>query len=239
MSKPIIVMDSGIGGLSVLRKLCENFPNERYIYLSDLKNMPYGNKSSEEVKKFALKNLKRSLKRNPKFIVVACNTMSVTAREIFQTHSPVPVFFIKPDLNKLRDLGESNCLLICTCLTALNPEIKSLKNSPYNCVMQLSDLAEKIEKSNNLSEIFLNYSLKNLLKQKKYIFLGCTHYIEMREVFKSINNDLIFFDGSENLLAQISCFCTQEKKLKKTKVKFIGSGKKHVKNTFYKNRIGN
>ena len=52
---PIGIFDSGLGGLSVLQKLTELLPREKFIYLGDTAHVPYGNKSSESIKKHSVR----------------------------------------------------------------------------------------------------------------------------------------------------------------------------------------
>ncbi|MAK01199.1 MAG: glutamate racemase, partial [Flavobacteriaceae bacterium] len=74
MDKAIGLFDSGIGGLSILNSLVEKLPYENFVYLSDNKNCPYGNKSQEQIINFSLKNSKKLIELNCKMIIVACNT---------------------------------------------------------------------------------------------------------------------------------------------------------------------
>ena len=75
MNKKIGVLDSGIGGTTVLDKMVELLPNEEYVYYKDTKNNPYGEKSEEELYKI-VKGIVTFLinKKNCKMIVLACNT---------------------------------------------------------------------------------------------------------------------------------------------------------------------
>ena len=73
----IAVIDSGIGGISVLRELIKSFPCEKFLYFGDNKNTPYGNKSKRDLLNLAIHNI-NILKSYPiKAIVLACNTLSV------------------------------------------------------------------------------------------------------------------------------------------------------------------
>ena len=82
MTKPICLFDSGIGGLTVLKKLIQKYPNENYIYLADLANVPYGDKTKEEIKEIATNNIEWLSKFDPKIIIMACNASStVIARD--------------------------------------------------------------------------------------------------------------------------------------------------------------
>lgn len=73
-TRPIGVFDSGVGGLTVLKRLKEILPNEDYIYFGDTKRVPYGEKSKDEVEKYARQIIHFMNEKNTKIIVIACNT---------------------------------------------------------------------------------------------------------------------------------------------------------------------
>ena len=77
--RPIGVFDSGVGGLSVLRALRERLPNERFVYLGDTARVPYGTKSAETVRTYALNAGAFFEERDVKLLVVACNSASSVA----------------------------------------------------------------------------------------------------------------------------------------------------------------
>ncbi|HPT42184.1 MAG TPA: glutamate racemase, partial [Candidatus Gastranaerophilaceae bacterium] len=79
--KPIAFFDSGVGGITVFKKVKELLPYENYIYFGDLKNLPYGEKTSEELYKFVDNILKFFEKQDVKAVVMACNTTSATVYE--------------------------------------------------------------------------------------------------------------------------------------------------------------
>ena len=81
--RPIGVFDSGIGGLTVLRDLLRDFPNENFIYLGDTARLPYGSKSAETVRHYSVQNMKYLVSQDVKALVVACNTAST---QIFESH---------------------------------------------------------------------------------------------------------------------------------------------------------
>ncbi len=76
--------DSGIGGLTVFEKVKKLLPNENYIYFGDTKNVPYGNKTNEELLKFTTEIFKFLEKQNVKAVVMACNTNFSTIYEKFK-----------------------------------------------------------------------------------------------------------------------------------------------------------
>ena len=78
-SGPIGVFDSGVGGLTVLKSILEQFPNEDLIYLADQAHVPYGNRPLEEIQKFSVGITKYFIEQKAKLVVVACNTASAAA----------------------------------------------------------------------------------------------------------------------------------------------------------------
>lgn len=75
---PIGVIDSGVGGLSVLKCLHKNLPCEDFIYLGDTARTPYGSRSADEVKRFTGEMLDWLEAQGVKLVVIACNTITVT-----------------------------------------------------------------------------------------------------------------------------------------------------------------
>lgn len=88
---PIGVFDSGMGGLTVLRALAAHLPQERFLYLGDTARLPYGTKSADTVKRYALQAAGALMSRGVKMVVVACNTASVSLPAISEALAPLPV----------------------------------------------------------------------------------------------------------------------------------------------------
>ncbi|MGM0555155.1 MAG: glutamate racemase [Myxococcota bacterium] len=88
---PIGVFDSGVGGLTVMRAIADLLPHEHLVYLGDTARVPYGNRGSDTVRRYALNATNLLVNRGVKAIVVACNTASAYALEAVNTHFDVPV----------------------------------------------------------------------------------------------------------------------------------------------------
>lgn len=88
---PIAVFDSGLGGLTVVRELSAALPGEPIVYLGDSARVPYGIKSLETVRQFALQCAAFLMQFQPKLLVVACNTASAAAIDAVEDHCPIPV----------------------------------------------------------------------------------------------------------------------------------------------------
>jgi len=81
---PIGVLDSGVGGLSVLKTLREKMPAEDFIYLGDTANTPYGSRTEEDVRALVEKVLNFFDTQNVKLVVIACNTITVLGPDTLQ-----------------------------------------------------------------------------------------------------------------------------------------------------------
>ncbi len=89
---PIGVFDSGVGGLTVLRALTRALPHEDFLYLGDTARLPYGTKSPESIRRYALQAAALLRDRGVKCLVVACNTASAVALDdLAAEFAPVPV----------------------------------------------------------------------------------------------------------------------------------------------------
>ncbi|MCT3436226.1 glutamate racemase, partial [Limosilactobacillus fermentum] len=90
-NRPIGVMDSGLGGLSVVRVIQQKLPNEEVIFVGDQGHFPYGTKDQAEVRQLALSIGSFLLKHDVKMMVVACNTATAAALPALQAALPFPV----------------------------------------------------------------------------------------------------------------------------------------------------
>ncbi len=200
----IAVIDSGVGGISVLKELVKNFPNERFIYFGDNYNAPYGNLSRQNLLSVTIKNINFVKRYNVKAIVLACNTLSVNLYNEIKEYSALPTFCVFPPVESCKMSGEKT-LLLATERTALN--FDTAKNFD---VLGLKDLALIIEK-NILNLIgfdfegYFNEISKIKLKKGFYknVILGCTHYNFIKKQIFIHFRPQKFYDGTENLIKEM------------------------------------
>jgi glutamate racemase len=91
-NRPIAVYDSGVGGLSVLRALLNELPNEDFIYLGDQAHVPYGERSLEALRELADGVTRFFIQQGAKIIVIACNTASAAALKYLRAKYPEQIF---------------------------------------------------------------------------------------------------------------------------------------------------
>lgn len=92
-TKPIGVFDSGIGGVTVLKEILKILPKENYIYYSDSKNNPYGDKKDEEILEICNSVVQLLIQKKCKAIVIACNTASAKAVKYLREKYPRNTFY--------------------------------------------------------------------------------------------------------------------------------------------------
>lgn len=211
---PVGVFDSGLGGLSVLRKCMMVMPYENFIYYGDSLYAPYGTKSLEEVRERSFTVVERLLEQGVKGIVVACNTATSAAVRLMRERYPqLPLVGIEPAIKPaaLRHPG-SMVLVMATPMTLAEEKFKRLKGQ-YERVARIVDvpcggLMEYIEHS-----ILSGAELEAYLSEKLAVFpmervgaivLGCTHYPFIRDTLRKLVGERVdIIDGSEGTAREI------------------------------------
>ena len=120
---PIGVFDSGVGGLSVLKVLQEQFPNENFIYIGDNANNPVGNRPTEEITEIACR-IAETLHQVPvKLMVIACNTFTVVALDEVRSRVNVPVIGVSQGVKTAIRESNSNTIGIMATVATVNSHI--------------------------------------------------------------------------------------------------------------------
>ena len=213
--KNVLLIDSGSGGVNILKECVKICPYCNYLLYCDHENMPYGAKSKKELVEITEKNLLK-IGNFFKFdiVIFACNTLTATVidemREKFcdiDFIGTVPA--IKPALTEFE---ERDILLIATKTTLENNKlIAKYKNSGIK-FKALNKLAPLIDE--NLDEIdkIYPYLKKELKGNFKAIVLGCTHYMAVENLLKDIYKDAKIFDSSNGVARRLLSF-EQERNL--------------------------
>ena len=194
--KPIGVFDSGIGGLTVVKRLATTLPNESIIYFGDTARVPYGSKSNSTVIEYSIQNTKFLLQKNIKALVVACNTASSIAIPDLKKMFDIPIIgMIEPGSRMaLKKSQSKNIGVIGTRATvgnlAYSKEIKRLNGSAQvvekPCPLFVPLAEEGWIKHQATFEIAEEY-LKELREIGiDTLVLGCTHYPILTEVIQKV-----------------------------------------------------
>jgi glutamate racemase len=184
--KPIGVFDSGVGGLSVLRAIWEELPEESVIYFADQAHVPYGSRSLQEVRSFSEEITQYLLDRGSKLIVVACNTASAAALHNLRATFPrIPFVGMEPAVKPAAEHTHSKKVgVLATPATFQGALYASVVERFANGVElhqhTCPGLVQQIERGNLYTpetQKILKNALHPMLKLGiDTIVLGCTHY---------------------------------------------------------------
>ncbi|MDP2912729.1 MAG: glutamate racemase, partial [Candidatus Omnitrophota bacterium] len=195
-SRPIGIFDSGVGGLTVARRIQEILPNEDVVYFGDTARVPYGTKSKATVTKFSVENVEFLMTHNVKMVVVACNTASSLSLDFLKRCFKVPIIgVIKPGARSAINATRNKIIgVIGTQATvssgAYEKAIKKI-NQKISVITQSCPLFVPLveegwgdkEIARDIASIYLKP-----LKAKKIdtLILGCTHYPILEGVIKKV-----------------------------------------------------
>ena len=192
-NRPIGIFDSGVGGITVLKEIQKELPNEDYIYLGDTENFPYGEKSQDEIVKLAIKNVEYLIKKDVKIIVIACGTATSQAIESLHLKFDIPIVgIIEPTIQYVKKQKYKEIGVIATEGTIRNGawEKKLKENIPNINVISracpmLATIAEEgratgEEGRNAIREYMKPFKEKRIDK----IILGCTHFPIYEQVIR-------------------------------------------------------
>ena len=191
----IAVFDSGVGGISVLRQLCRELPQERFLYFGDSANAPYGNRSVEQVRQLTLDAAKMLMGRNVKALVVACNTATAAAIELLrQTYPDEIIIGIEPAVKLAAGrYPQGHIGVMATQVTLRQERFEDLiaRHGGTAAVERipapgLVELIEQGKADSPETEELLTGILAPWLGKLDALVLGCTHYPFVKKVISRI-----------------------------------------------------
>ncbi|NOT03428.1 MAG: glutamate racemase [Anaerolineales bacterium] len=186
LENPIGVFDSGVGGLSVLRAMREQMPNESVIYFGDQGHVPYGPRSMEEIQKFSEGITRFLLEQNSKLIVVACNTASAAALKYLRGRFPdVPFVGMEPAVKPAAETTKTGKVGVLATPATFQGALYASVVERFGAGVELFQhtcpgLVGQIE-NGELDSMSTRRILEDALtpmleKNIDTVVLGCTHY---------------------------------------------------------------
>ena len=196
--------DSGIGGLTVLNRAMKEMCGE-FIYYADTDNVPYGEKTKDEIRGFSDRAVDFLANQGAEIIVIACNTATSAAAGFLRGKYSMPIIGMEPAVKPaITDARGKRVLVTATPLTIKEDKLKRLiasQNAQDKVDLlplpKLVGFAEKLEFVSPAAEGYLREKLSAFdLDRYSKVVLGCTHFNYFKDLFKAIlPNDTQIIDG--------------------------------------------
>ena len=193
-ARKIAVFDSGVGGLTVLRELYQQLPNESILYFGDTARLPYGTRSQSEILQFVREIIIWAIDQDVKMIVMACNTSSALALETVQSEFNIPILGVilpgaKAAVQKGRRIG-----VIATPATvtsnAYRQAIQEMDATVQVWQVSCPEFVPLIEENRihdpYTYQVAQEYLAPLLDQRIDTLIYGCTHYPHLAPVLRSL-----------------------------------------------------
>ncbi|HHY72792.1 MAG TPA: glutamate racemase [Bacillus bacterium] len=201
MNRPIGVIDSGVGGLTVAKEIMRQLPKEEIIYLGDTARCPYGSRPVEEVKKFTWELTNHLLNYNIKMLVIACNTATALVLDDIRATITIPVVgVIYPGARTALKVTKNNHIGVIGTVGTIRSGSYEQALKSINHHVEVESLAcpsfvPIVESGNYEDEDARNIVKESLAPLKVHdidtLILGCTHYPILRPVIQQVMGEKV------------------------------------------------
>lgn len=240
--KYIGIFDSGVGGLTLVKSLLEQLPNENIVYLADSKHMPYGDKTNEQIISYVMDDVKFLSTYDLKAIVIACNTADSIASSSLRNKYKLPIYGVIDSTAKMAAKETNNNRIGVIATTAsINSNVyqeKILANNPYVKVFAqacpfLTPLIEegKFDIGNQEIRLILEDYLSPLINNNiDTLVLGCTHYDLLTPIIKDMYHHLNIVSSSRCVIDVIKKEIEINNNKNNEQLYFVSSDAKRFRN---------
>lgn len=208
----IAFFDSGIGGLCVLEEATENLSAD-FLFYADRANAPYGEKSKEDILKYADEACEFLIEKGAQAIVLACNTATSVAAEILREKYSLPIIGMEPAVKYALDLdGVKRVLVIATPVTVRGEKMKKLIGRVDKAhlvdLLALPQLVKFAEKGEFDSDNVTSYLIKEFepydFTKYSALVLGCTHFNYFKNTLrKLLPTSVKLTDGNKGTVKEL------------------------------------
>ena len=205
-NRPIGVFDSGLGGLTAVRKLRRILPDENIIYFGDTGRMPYGGRPRGQMRTIARQNIAFAESFGVKVILAACGTISSNAQDILAANATKTVGVLTPGAEMIAETGRKKLGVIATKTSiesgAFQAEISRLAPEAEVTALACPEFVPMIEGGHYLPDdpIVRNVVSRSLepLNGVGALLLGCTHYGLIADAISAyLGSDVILVGAAE------------------------------------------
>lgn len=203
--KPIIVFDSGIGGLSIYKPLRLALPEENVVYYADSQNFPYGDKTPAWLSGRFIELSAQFASLEPKLVVLACNSATTNIIQVLRARLSCPVVGVEPVIKPLAKFNSTLALMTTVSASSATTAKLLRKFGPHVQVYTPKGLAVAIE-YNDYDQVKKSlHEIKKVVQRDhiQAIGLSCTHYPLIIHEFEKVMPDVEFIDPSSAVVKQI------------------------------------
>lgn len=210
---PIVVLDSGLGGLTVARALRRELPSEHIAYFGDTARLPYGSKSPDTVRQYVTQIIQYLLPKRPKHVVIACNTATALALPAaMQAFPGLPISgVIDPGARAaVAAAGAKKQPVIGVLATeatvrsgAYERAILRRRQLARILIRSAPLLAPMVEEGRTCNDPLVKLCLEQYLKSMMdrgmdVLLLGCTHYPILRDAIeRTVGPKVLVIDSAQ------------------------------------------
>lgn len=183
---PIGVFDSGVGGLTVVREIMRQIPNESICYFGDTARVPYGSKSKETVTRFSRQIVRFLRKHQVKTIVIACNTASAYALDELEKEIDIPIIgVVRPGAKVAAEVTKNGKIGVIATEATIGSQIYTQYIKEINsdvtiygkaCPLFVPLVEEGLWQDPVTDEIAKRYLSELIDIGIDTLIMGCTHY---------------------------------------------------------------
>ncbi|MGT2906771.1 glutamate racemase [Streptococcus dentiloxodontae] len=194
-NRPIGFLDSGVGGLTVVRELMRQLPHEEIIYIGDSARAPYGPRPAKQIREYTWQLVNFLLTKDVKMIVIACNTATAVVWEEIKRTLSIPVLgVILPGSSAAIKSTQSKKIGVIGTPMTIASNIYEQKIKSLAPDMQVKSLAcpkfvpivESNETRSSLAKKVVYESLAPFAGKIDTLVLGCTHYPLLRPIIQNV-----------------------------------------------------
>lgn len=199
------LLDSGIGGLTVLQQALAALPEVEYLYYADTDHVPYGTKTKEEIIRYVDEAVVFLIRQGVKAIVIACNTATIVAIEYIRGKYDIPVLGMEPAVKLAMDmLPQKRVMIMATPLSIKEDKLHNLISrvdvDHRVDLLPMPGLVVLAEAGRFDTEEVKDYLIHELTPYNLYdystLVLGCTHFNYFKDTLRSVfPADVEFIDG--------------------------------------------
>ena len=220
--KAIAVIDSGVGGLTVVKEISRRLPHESIIYFGDTARMPYGPRSNEEVRGFVFEMIEFLRHQEIKMLVVACNSATAAGLSYYQEAVDLPVLgVIEPGVRAaLNQSSKKRIGVIGTVGTIGSAEYEKAlrkKNGSLHIISKACPLFVLLVENNLVDtpearQVAREYLDPLVRDNIDSLILGCTHYPLMGGLIQEVVGPSVqLINSAEEIAAEVASILEEKK----------------------------